>query len=397
MKRRIALLLVGVCAATGFAACGNRRTDEDRLLRYIATTERLAARYVYVDERFDDLLTGQKGRKLEVQGLKEDDFRFKARVLINGGDAFDEVVSDDTLAMRFLEPASLNALVNKDVLQSSETVTTTDREGINVLDAMRSRRWVLDASAAPSITVGARKVEELGVDPVLDALTALRYVESAVTEAFAVERWSDDDLDPAYVSSEDDFPKPETGSGVARYDLRRPSLPPAVNRSGRSDTAFPSTRHFRKMAIYVKDERIIQVQERVELRGKKLDDFIAYNRAVLKANDVPQELRDQFDQAVDERPDDEAGDLVFGRTILQGLNVSLAGFGIDPILVRSMDVDFRDLGADVKVDLPTEETIKASLDFLLVTDKGKAKAEAGAGSPATTPTTVATETPTSTP
>jgi hypothetical protein len=385
VKRVIAIAVAAAVALT-LPACGKRRDDRDRLLDYISATQRLPARYVYVDERFDDVVTGARGRKTEVQGLREDDFKFKARVLFNGNDGFDEVVADDTLAMRFLDPATLAPFVNKD--QLAKVDTKTEIEGVSVLDVLRSRRWVLDASAAPSITVGARKASELGKDPVLDALTALQYVEQAINEAAEVRRWSEDDLSPAYSSSEEDFPKPVGGSGVRRYDLVRPGLPPAVNRTGRDENAFPTTKQFRRMAVYVKDNRVIQVREKVDLRGKRLDDFISYNRAVLKANDVDPRVRSQFEEGVKRRPKDPRREVEFGRGLLSGLNVTLTSLGIDPVLIRNMTLDFRDLGGDVKVDLPQEETVKGNLDFLSVTDSGKASAQnTGSGGNAATTTT----------
>jgi hypothetical protein len=394
--RRVLAVLLAVAVAFTMPACGKRKGDKEKVLGFLHSTQQLAARYVYVDQRFDDVVSGTRGRKIEVQGLREDDFKFKARVLYNGTDGFDEVVADDSLATRFLDPASLGPLVNKD--QLAKVDLKTDQSGVSVLDVLRSRRWVLDANAAPSITVGARKATELGKDPVLDALTGLRYVEQAINEAAGVKRWSKDDLDPAYSSSEEDFPQPSDGSGVRRYDLVRAQLPAAVNRSGRDENSFPTTRQFRRMAIYVKDKRIIQVREKVDLRGKRLNDFISYNRAVLKANNVDPRLRKQFDENVKKRPTDAAGELAFGRALLSGLNVTLNGLGIDPVLIRNMTLDFRDLGGPVKVDLPQDETVKGNLDFLSVTDSGKDKAQTGSGggggtSSTTTPDATGTPAP----
>lgn len=397
-NKRVVAVLVALAIVVTLPACGKRRGDRERLLDYTRATQRMAARYVYVDERFENVLTGASGRKIEVQGLREDDFKFKARVLFDDKDGFDEVVADDTLAMRFLDPAALTPFVNKD--QLSKVDLKTGIEGVSVIDVLRSRRWVLDQSAAPSITVGARKASEIGKDPVLDALTALQYVEQAIQEAASVKRWSPDDLSPAYSSSEEDFPKPSDGSGVRRYDLVRPALPPAVNRSGRDENAVPSTKTFRRMAIYVKDDRVIQVREKIDLRGKRLDDFISYNRAFLKANDADPRLREQFDEIVKQRPKDAREEITFGRAMLAGLNIGLTSQGVDPVLIRNMTLDFRDLGGDVKVDLPQEETVKGNLDFLSVTDSGKTTTQTGtSGTTTTAPaaTDPAATTPTSAP
>lgn len=385
--RRLGLAMASMILVTGVGACGDRDDLRDEVLGYVSQSARSSARYVYVDERFDDPISDQRGRRIEVQGLREDDFRFKARVLFDDAEGFDEVVSDDALAMRFIEPNRLSAFVNKEKL--AEVDLETDREGVGVLDALRSRRWVTDDSAAPSLTVGERKLEEIGVDPVLDALTGLQYVEAAIREAAGVNEYSPDDLSPAYNNSEDTFPKPADGSSVTRYDLIRPPLPPAVNRSGRDESSLPGTRHFRRMAIYVQDDRVIRVLEEIDLRGKKLDDFIKYNRAALKANDVPEQVREQFEAGVEQRPDDPQQEVAFGRAVLSGLNMTLNGLGVDPILIRSMSLEFRDLGGDVKVELPRDDVIRGDLDFLIVTDRGKSASAAGGAGGTTTTTTAA--------
>jgi len=393
LARKTAAILLVALTATSLGACGKRKTDSDKVLRIVKETERLAARYVYTDQRYKSSTAGTDAQLIEVQGIKEDDFRFKARVMLDGSDAFDEVVSDDTLAMRFINANRLIPLVNKDQFGSVDQSTSVP--GVGALAALQSRRWVLDQSSAPSITVGDRKTPEIGTDPVLDAMTALQYVESAIKQSAGVKKFSKRSLEPAYSSSEDDFPKPADNSAVVRYDLVRPQLPAAVNRTGRDENSLPTTKHFRRMAIYVKDGHVINVREAIDLRGKKLSEFIKYNRAALAANGVPDAFRKAFEAGVKQRPTDPKREAQFGREILAGLNRNLSGLGIDPVLVRTMSVDYRDIGHPTKVDLPADDVIKASLDFLVVTDKGKAKKTTGgaSGSSATTTTAPASTSP----
>lgn len=384
MKRLI--LLVGVCLLAGsLASCGSRDEIKEEVLRALHVTENLAYRYVYVDDRSPNLIPDAPPPlpDVEVQGLVEDDFRFKARVALNKVTAFDEVVHDDLLAVRFLEPGRLGILVNKEKI--SEENTKTEIDGVDSLTVLQSRRWVVDESAAPIVTVGRVQEKTLGQDPVLDAITALTYVEEAINQALDVQKFNPDDLTPAYNRSEDTFPKPEEGSGVTRYDLRRPKLPPAGGAvfEDSGDIGRPTTRHFRRMAIYVKDGRIIQVREVVDVRGKFLKDVVRYAKTFAKVSGASDAQVKQFSDALDSTPEAQRGNLV-----LEGLSTALQAIGDEPILRRNMTLELRDLGKKIAVDLPTTDVVKGALGFLIVSSTGKEEAEgetsgdSGKGAPA---------------
>lgn len=377
------ILTLALVLATSFVACGDREEARDDLLQAIRRTEQLSYRFVYVDERPDDVIPGGAPTvaDTEVQGLVEDDFRFKARVSLNGSTAFDEVVHDDLLAIRFLEPGRVGALVNKEKVAKADT--STELEGVDAVTVLQSRRWVVDESAAPGVTVSRVQEATLGTDPVLDAITALTYVEAAVISAQDVEKYNPDDLTPVYSATEDQFPKPEDGSGVTRYDLRRPKLPPPGGEQGAGgDAGRPATRHFRRMAVYVKDGRVIQVREVIDLKGKFLDDVVKYANTFARAAGAPPEQLEQFSAALDAVPEDERGNFV-----LEALNRALSATGDEPILRRTMSLDLTDLGADIEVDLPTTDVVRGKLGFLIVTASGKPEAtgatsaDTGAGTP----------------
>lgn len=385
MKRPVIVLLVALMGAS-LASCGSRDEVKDEVLDALRRTESLSYRFVYVDDRSPNLIPNAPPPlpDLEVQGLVEDDFRFKARVSLNRAVAFDEVVHDDLLAVRFLEPGRLAALVNKDKVDVENT--KTELEGADSLTVLQSRRWVVDQSAAPIVTIGRVQEKALGQDPVLDAITALTYVEAAIDQALEVQKYNPDDLTPAYSRSEDDFPKPEDGSGVTRYDLRRPKLPPpggAVFGGGNSDVGRPTTRHFRRMAIYVKDGRVIQVREVIDVRGKFLEDVVKYAKTFAKVSGASEAEVQQFSDAIDDTPEADRGNLV-----LEGLSTALLAIGDEPILRRKMTLELRDLGKKIAVDLPTTDVVNGGLGFLVASSKGKDKGEgetssdSGAGAPA---------------
>jgi hypothetical protein len=373
MRRRLAAVLLPVLLVP-LAACGEREELRDEVIAALQRTKTESFRFQYEDDRpttFSIVTqTEVPAQKISVNGLFEDDFRFKARVSFNGEDGFDEVVADDTLAMRFISPGRLNPLINKDKVADENA--PTDLGGVSSLEVLQSRRWVLDPTGAPTVT-SESGVTGLGTDPVLDAVTVLGYVETAIAEAQSVERFDPEDISPAYSSSEDTFPKPERGSGVTRYDLRRPRLPPPgqqiVNTQG---SGRPQTNHFRRMAIYVKDGKVVQVREAIDLRGKFIADVAKYTRTLFRESKVPPEQMRFLDETEKQVPEEERG--AFYLTIL---STFLEATGEAPILQRTMTAAFSDFGSDVKVDLPTSDVAKGSLGFLVVTEKGKKSGESG--------------------
>jgi hypothetical protein len=370
ITRVLGVGIVGLVLAGGLGACGDKEELRDEVLAALRRTDTLSYKFVYVDDRPAATFPGAPPPQpdIEVQGLVQDDFRFKARVAMNKVPSFDEVVDDDLLAMRFLEPGRLEPLVNKSKL--AEADTKTDVEGVDSLAALQSRRWVIDETAAPSVTVGRVREASLGQDPVLDSITVLTYVEAAIREAFAVEEYSADDVAPAYSSSEDDFPKPQEHSGVTRYDLRRPKLPPPGQQAGLSTNGRPQTRHFRRMSIYVKDGRVIQVREAVDVKGRFLKDVLKYAKTYAKVSGASTKDIAEFEAAIKAAPLAQQGSLV-----LEGLSLALSSTGDEPILQRRMTLDLRDLGKVVVVDLPTQDVVKGGLGYLIVTAQGKVEDE----------------------
>ena len=209
-----------------------------------------------------------------------------------------------------------------------------------------------------------------------------------MSESFEVHRWDPHDLNPAYRATEDVFPQPSKASGVARYDLRRPFLPPIGLTTGTASDSFPQTKNFRKMAIYVKDNRIIRVMERVELTGKAGDDFIAYLKRYLKSAGADSKLLKGVDKQVADMTDRQRSDF-----LLSALNEGLESAGQEPIAIRTMTFDLRDIGAKgITASLPTD-TIEGSLAILL--NRGK-KVEAATASGAPTAPSSSSQSKTST-
>ena len=367
-RRRIALVLCAVVALT--AACSKETTGTKEVRAAINATRLDPHRFSY------SVLSPETS--YQVQGLVEDDFRYKARLLTGSEPVLDEVVNDDAIAVRFAQPTLLGSFI--DDTQRDVAKLDTTLNGVTVLDVLKAKRWVLDPSGAPALTDASRTLRNQGKDPIFDALGVFDYVEQAMAEALEVHQWSADDLNPAYRATEDVFPQPSDDSGVERFDLRRPLLPPVGTSSGSSADSFLATKHFRKMAIYVKDNRIIRVMERVELTGKAAEDFVGYVKQVLEDVGFTEKDIEAFEDSLDGLNEKQRSDLLL-KTVNEGLDAA----GQPPIIIRTMTMDVQDIGDDgIAATLPTD-TIEGSLGILL--NRG-AKTEAATASG--TPTAPAT-------
>lgn len=360
-RRALRLVAVALVVALLGGGCSRRETFEEEVQAAADLARRHASSFVYSDARVD--------RQIRVQGVIDDDFRFKAAVSIDNKPTYEQIVHDDALAVRFIDPTQLSSVLAVNV---TEADLTTDLEGFSSLEVLRTGRWLVDDDGAPLVSAVTTNVAKLGKDPVLDAISALDYVAAAAVNAVAVERWSEDSLDPTYSSSEDIFPTPAEGSGVIRYDLRRPDLPAVSDTSG--DTGgvpLPTVANFRKMAIYVKDGRIIEVREEIEATGKRLEQFLSYARSFIKSFAFDETYKKAFNDGVAAaKTDVELADILF-----TGINTALVSLGQDPITRRTMTLSLPS-GGDSPVELPKENVVTGSLALLATSADGQAASSA---------------------
>jgi hypothetical protein len=367
--RRVAVVASVLALTAGLGACSEEELGRRDVQAALDATRLLPHRFVYT------VSTPEAG-SFQVQGLVEDDFRYKARLRRGSTTVFDEVVNDDAIAVRFAEPDLLGAYIDES--QRAVAELDTDLTGVTVVDALQAKRWVLDPAGAPSLTDQTRAARNQGKDPVFDALGIYAYVERAMAESFDVQEWSADDLSPAYRSSEDVFPRPAEDSGVSRYDLVRPFLPPIGATGGASDD-LPAAKHFRKMAIYIKDGRIVRVMERIESTGRGGDDLVGYLRNLGEEVGYPDDVLDELERELGDLSERERSD-----AMLAMLSEIAASSGGTPIPSRIMTFDLVDVGAeDIEADLPLD-VIEGSLAILL--NRGaKVEAAAASGGPGTSP------------
>jgi hypothetical protein len=267
-RRGIALLLcvLGASSAAcggggGFGAVTREVTGAIDEVRAVGRTFR------YTDET----LGGDQ--RIVVDGKVQDDLRYSGTITLNGTKLYEAVVSDDSVALRLLDLDATAGVIN--AAERSDPVTAK---------ALREGRWVVDHTTAPPLLAAAAAAEEertadnpnagqrrqnlVGDDPFIDGAQVLNYSERAV-RAVRVELFNPDDIqynaldDPwradAKVELEDE--------GIRRYDLFAPPLPRPAERG--SQQALPQIEHFRKMAIYVKGQRVTEIKEQISLTDRR--------------------------------------------------------------------------------------------------------------------------------
>jgi len=352
------LAVMLVVAALGLSGCGPSTDAEKRVRAALKATERLSRSYLY-SETFTDKAGSHD---TTVLGFVEDDFRYKAHVTVGGRPTLDESVNDDALAVRFLDPARIGDFLRRPTKQdkggsglgadktAASPVATKAKTGPTAAELLPTHRWVLDPAGAPAV-VGTPSGDRLvGADPVLDSLDVLAYVERSIGEADRIVEFSEDSLE--YKKAEDPFEHPKKGSGVVRYDFEAPKLPKA-SQTANGNQVTPDARHFRKMSVYVKDGRVVQVAEKIDVAARLKD------------------LAEIYDTKF---PADRSKDQL-AVIAIDALNAIRQGQGQQPVRLRSMEFKLADLGGSVKVDMPTDTT---TASLALLENRGRA-ADAAVG------------------
>lgn len=369
MRRRRALVVALALTTLALTACGGPdNSTEDDLRAAIARTERLARTFVYTEK--------SGGDTNRVVGLIEDDFRSKARLTVDDKPVFDQVQSDDVLAVRFLDSARVSSMLD-DPTDTPKPAQAKPADAVDPVEALGTHRWVLDPAGAPPLVQTEKVDRQLGEDPVLDALNVFTYLRGAIGGAARVIKFNPDSLD--YRPKEDPFPHPK--GDVIRYDLERPRLPRASIDSGGAPP-LPGDIHIRKMSIYVDHGLVIRVLEQVD-PAERLDDIIDnaanYLRDVNASKDAINRVL-----ALKNAPPTQAA-----QAVIAGVNLFRDQSGDDPIRLRTMELDFDQLGGTVHVDVPTDY-LAADLEILRFRGRDSVEADASGTSSRASATTSTT-------
>ncbi len=319
------LMMLAVLAS----ACTEQDRPIERLRRYIEATERAPREIIYVEKTAHVTQV--------VRGQVEDDLRYQATLHAapetssdqlfadpmasaeGGAPVLEQVISDDALAVRILDPGRLPQLQSEAEVELGSQVVT---------DALMSGRWILDYQGAPPL-IATRTREgsiSVGQRPILDSYYVLQYVKRAIEEG-QVQDFNPDRID--YNPRDDPFPHPKEDLGVTRFDVVPPQLPRRSERG--TEQALTSTAHFRKMAIYVRQGKVIRVLEQIEI-----------------------EEHEEFRRAREGRRP---------KYYLDILEQVLQGRTREPIRERRIAIEFKFPG-EFQVTLPVQEALAANLGEL---------------------------------
>lgn len=307
MKRypAVAVALISVLVMGG---CTSRVTDEQELRGFIAATEKLSRRFVY--------LTDDDEVKTQIRGSVEDDLRSQVLWSEDEAEILERVVSEDAMAVKVTKPDRFESLRTGALVGGSLIVT----------DVLRTGGWVLDPGGAPPLVTRTdnARANLVGQDPMQDSINIFKYAKRAIDEAGSVIEFNENSL--TYRPDLDPFEKPNRSLGIKRYDLVRVPLP---GKSARNQL-LPGPGSFRKMSWYIKDGKVIKIVEQIDIESH--EDFV--------------EARVKKDPRKAYLLDMEKG--------------VKAGGGRTPVIERQMSIAFTNLGAVVKVTMPSD-ALTASL------------------------------------
>jgi hypothetical protein len=377
VKRVVALGAAVGLLAIG-PACAKKEQDKIDLQKLLQKSSHASGVFRYTDTTPTTPLA--QGREVSVRGLVEDDFRYKARLAVDGQDALDEIVADDALAVRFLDPSFIPRFTAKGGADAA------------TLAALNAHYWVADPYGAPSIGDAAVTDNLIGVDPIVDALSVVDYVNDAIAQAQRVEKFNAERLD--YRPLEDPFPRPAPGSGVTRWDLVPKPMPRAdAADTGQGNASLARISVFRQMAIYVKGGRVLQVREQIAAKYDLLDKFRNYIERYLDKGGDSERVRNA--KAAIEKAKDQPD--LLEAVLNAALNGILKSAGEQPVRFHSMKYEFSKQGEAVHADLPAGDDVKrGNLAFFGVNSVASTQntnntpsAGGGGDTATTTPTTVA--------
>ena len=373
MTRRTLALVAALGVLAAGSACVKKNEDKLNLENLLDESAHTSGVFRYSDTTPSSPL--ETGVASTVRGLVEDDFRFKARLSIDATDVLDEVVNDDALAVRFLDPKYVAAFTGK----GGDAATRT---------ALGGRFWVYDPSGAPPIGDAAVSGDVLGLDPIVDSLSVTDYVKDAIAQSLYIRKFNAEEID--YRPAEDPFPQPARGSGVVRWDLIPPKLPraDALDTTGQANAALAKIADFRKMSVYVQHGRVVQIREQIAAKFDLLDEFHRYiDRLLDKTGDRNSARAKAQIKKIENDP------AALEAVLSLALNQILASSGQDLIRFRTMTYEFSRQGEKVHADLPTGPEVKSGkLDFFGVNNALATRQGNAANSTSSTTTTPSTTT-----
>ena len=339
-----------VCAAvSALVLTGCTKVDQSKthVLDAIDKTEQLAREFTYTDN--------SGGHTATVSGVVQDDLRYSVAASIDGKPAASEIVVDDARALQVTDPTLLSnltsaragvAAANPAAIAPAATPAASPSPSAAALggvqapappapvpEALRLGQWVLDKAGASGLTASSTGGQQVGRNPLLDAITALEYLRASVNAGSDVTKFNPES--ETYRPKLDPFPHPS--SDTVRYDVVPPALPVrSAGAGGQLQTAIPDTPFFRIMAIYVKNGLVVDAREKIDI--------------VTRLEDPQSNLETRLGDFVNVPAD--ASLQVQAAALQVSLNHQLARLAKPQLRLRQMELRFTSLGHAGAVALP---------------------------------------------
>ena len=334
MRRPVYRAVIGALAlalaAPLLASCQSSDTLGLELHADIARTLAQSRQFVWTDR--------QLGFTQTVSGEYQDSYRYHLLYVADGQPTWEEVVRDDAVADRILQPTALlrywaDQKAHIQIPPSSEASP-----------ALLARRWVVDATGAPAVPTVGQESTEYKNDPFDRALLFLTDIDYLITQAPPpeVRQYRPDDVTPVYKPTDDPFPAPAKGSGIVRYDVYEQPLPTLNSASPGALPAPPTASNFTKIAIYVKNGLVVEVRMTTDPVDQLQNLVNNYHLALPKGLSLSEQ---------------EA----YAQAAIQQLTRNQPG---EPLfLVRQETMVLQPLPVGTSVNLPTD-AVQAKLNFL---------------------------------
>ncbi len=285
--RRVAVAVAVSTLAAGLAGCGSKNdVDQKAVLAALDRSINSPRTFVHIDQGLN--------HKTVVSGEQADSLRYRLLLTVDGTPTWQKVVKDDAVADLFLDTSKVATYAGGgsspavDVVADYQVIApflpkdvpppafgqlpaTQPIEPSLALAALQAGKWVVDSDGAPTLPTVGTSAEQLATTPFLRPLLMLDAVRAEVdgTEFRNVKKYSKDDLSPTFKPEDDPFPKP--AEGEIRYDVAQNPLPAVTATSQDSRPDPPDDSSLRKLAIYVKDGRVVSIRENFDILDKLED------------------------------------------------------------------------------------------------------------------------------
>ena len=284
--RRTALLLVFTATAAGLTSCKKDDLIQRSVLDAIQSTIASPRTFVFVDQDLTHRTT--------VSGQVADSLRYRLLLNVDGRPIWQQIVKDDAVANLFVDRSQVATYTGAgsspavDVVSDYALMRAFLPRGVPApplgglphtqtlspslaLLSLQAGLWVIDPRGAPILPTVGTSGDKIATTPFLRPLLMLAavYDEVHAIDPDSIKKWSPDDLSPTFKLADDPFPKPE--AGVSRYDVKEAPLPQITATSKGSRPDPPGDDALRKLAIYLKDGKVVAIRENFDILDRLQD------------------------------------------------------------------------------------------------------------------------------